>query len=82
MVWFCVVIFFFIVLDEELIGINWCDWKIELLEIICFQYIILKFFLYGGISGFEEWMELVVERGIGLWVIFVLEFNIGLNVIV
>ena len=54
-----------IALDEELIGINRRDRKIELLETIRPQYIILKPSLHGGISGSEEWMELAAERGIG-----------------
>ena len=53
-----------IALDEELIGINQRNRKIELLETIRPQYIILKPSLHGGISGSEEWMELAAERGI------------------
>lgn len=70
-----------IALDEELIGINRRDRKIELLETIRPQYIILKPSLHGGISGSEEWMELAAERGIGSWVTSALESNIGLNAI-
>ena len=55
--------------------------KIELLETIRPQYIILKPSLHGGISGSEEWMELAAERGIGSWVTSALESNIGLNAI-
>ena len=42
-----------IALDEELIGINRRDRKIELLETIRPHYIILKPSLHGGISGSE-----------------------------
>ena len=70
-----------IALDDELIGINRRDRKIELLETIRPQYIILKPSLHGGISGSEEWMELAAERGIGSWVTSALESNIGLNAI-
>ena len=70
-----------IALDEELIGTNRRDRKIELLETIRPQYIILKPSLHGGISGSEEWMELAAERGIGSWVTSALESNIGLNAI-
>ncbi|ADV44686.1 o-succinylbenzoate synthase [Bacteroides helcogenes] len=70
-----------IALDEELIGVNKRERKIELLETICPQYIVLKPSLHGGISGSEEWMELATERGIGFWVTSALESNIGLNAI-
>ena len=62
-----------IALDEELIGINQRNRKIELLETIRPQYIILKPSLHGGISGSEEWMELAAERGIGSWITSALE---------
>lgn len=70
-----------IALDEELIGINERTQKIELLETIRPQYIILKSSLHGGISGSEEWIELAAERGIGSWITSALESNIGLNAI-
>ncbi|WP_455674957.1 o-succinylbenzoate synthase [Phocaeicola sp.] len=70
-----------IALDEELIGVNNRNQKIELLETIRPQYIILKPSLHGGISGSEEWIELAAERGIGSWVTSALESNIGLNAI-
>ena len=65
-----------IALDEELIGINQRERKIELLETIQPQYIILKPSLHGGISGSEEWIELAAERGIGSWITSALESNI------
>lgn len=70
-----------IALDEELIGINNRQQKIELLDTIQPQYIILKPSLHGGIGGSEEWIELAAERGIGSWVTSALESNIGLNAI-
>ncbi|MGL5957597.1 MAG: o-succinylbenzoate synthase [Phocaeicola sp.] len=70
-----------IALDEELIGIDTIDKKIELLETICPQFIILKPSLHGGIFGSEEWIRLATERGINSWVTSALESNIGLNVI-
>lgn len=70
-----------IALDEELIGVNEHNQKIELLESIRPQYIILKPSLHGGISGTEEWIELAAERGIASWVTSALESNIGLNAI-
>ena len=70
-----------IALDEELIGINNKQQKIELLDTIQPQYIILNPSLHGGIGGSEEWIELAAERGIGSWVTSALESNIGLNAI-
>ena len=70
-----------IALDEELIGINRLSQKVELLDTICPQYIILKPSLHGGIGGSKEWIDLAAERSIGSWVTSALESNIGLNAI-
>ena len=68
-----------IALDEELIGVYGRKKKLELLEIVQPQYIILKPALCGGFSGAREWIELAEKRGIGWWVTSALESNIGLN---
>lgn len=70
-----------IALDEELIGINDTAIKIELLETIRPQYIILKPSLHGGISGCQEWITLAEERNIPWWLTSALESNIGLDAI-
>lgn len=70
-----------IALDEELIGINTTEEKIDLLETIRPQYIILKPSLHGGLHGSEEWIRLAAERKIPSWVTSALESNIGLNAI-
>ena len=70
-----------IALDEELIGINTTEEKIDLLETIHPQYIILKPSLHGGLHGSEEWIRLAAERKIPSWVTSALESNIGLNAI-
>lgn len=70
-----------IALDEELIGINDTTCKIELLDTIHPQYIILKPSLHGGMHGSEEWIKLAQERSIGSWITSALESNIGLNAI-
>lgn len=70
-----------IALDEELIGINTRSEKIELLDTIRPQYIILKPSLHGGFCGAEEWIRLAEERGIGWWATSALESNVGLNAI-
>ena len=70
-----------IALDEELIGINETGAKIELLETIRPQFIILKPSLHGGISGTKEWIRLAEDRKIPWWMTSALESNIGLDVI-
>ena len=70
-----------IALDEELIGIEDVSKKIELLETIRPQYIILKPSLHGGISGTQEWIQLAEDRHIPWWLTSALESNIGLNAI-
>ncbi len=70
-----------IALDEELIGINDRKLKIELLDTIRPQYIILKPSLHGGISGTQEWISLAEERSIPWWITSALESNLGLSAI-
>lgn len=70
-----------IALDEELIGINTRTEKINLLDKIKPQYIVLKPTLHGGIKGTIEWITLAKERGIKSWITSALESNIGLNAI-
>lgn len=70
-----------IALDEELIGIHRTEEKIELLDLIQPQFIILKPSLHGGIEGTQEWIKLAEERGIPWWITSALESNIGLNAI-
>ncbi len=70
-----------IALDEELIGIVTKEQKIELLERIRPQYLILKPTLHGGFFGCHEWIELAEARNIGWWITSALESNIGLNAI-
>lgn len=68
-----------IALDEELIGVNQVEQKIDLLESIQPQYIILKPALCGGFSGAENWIRLAREKQVGWWVTSALESNVGLN---
>ena len=70
-----------IALDEELIGINTREEKIQLLDTIRPQYLVLKPSLHGSISGCDEWIELANERDINWWITSYLESNIGLNAI-
>ncbi|WP_161891039.1 o-succinylbenzoate synthase [Pontibacter russatus] len=70
-----------IALDEELIGVQEPEAKVQLLEHIKPQYIILKPTLVGGLAASAEWIELAEARQIGWWVTSALESNIGLNAI-
>ncbi|MCJ8167646.1 o-succinylbenzoate synthase [Pontibacter sp. E15-1] len=70
-----------IALDEELIGVQEPAEKVQLLETIKPQYIILKPTLLGGLASSAEWIELAEARNIGWWNTSALESNIGLNAI-
>ena len=70
-----------VALDEELIGIEKTSEKIELLDTINPQYIILKPSLHGGLIGSAEWIALAEERKIPWWITSALESNVGLNAI-
>lgn len=70
-----------VALDEELIGKGTTEERIETLEKIKPQFIILKPALCGGFSGATEWIEKAEERGIGWWITSSLESNVGLNAI-
>ena len=70
-----------IALDEELIGKFTTKEKVELLDEIAPQFIILKPTLLGGFSQCREWIDLAEKRGIGWWMTSALESSIGLNAI-
>ncbi|MGB0391056.1 MAG: o-succinylbenzoate synthase [Salibacteraceae bacterium] len=70
-----------IALDEELIGVFGTSNRIQLLDEIQPQYIILKPALVGGFAACDEWIKLAEERNIGWWITSALESNIGLNAI-
>ena len=70
-----------IALDEELIGVTQTADKIELLDTIQPDYIILKPSFIGGFTGATEWAKLAQQRNIDSWVTSALESNIGLNAI-
>lgn len=56
-----------IALDEELIGTRSDAEKVQLLDAIRPQYIILKPALCGGFAHADRWIALAAERGIGWW---------------
>ncbi|MGB3466187.1 MAG: o-succinylbenzoate synthase [Cyclobacteriaceae bacterium] len=70
-----------IALDEDLIGIHTKSGKIELLDYVKPQYIVIKPSLVGGLKSTAEWIALAEERGIGWWITSALESNVGLNAI-
>jgi O-succinylbenzoate synthase len=68
-----------IALDEELINIEDKTQRIQLLEQIKPQYIIIKPSLIGGLHDAKEWSQMAEDRNIGWWLTSALEGNIGLN---
>lgn len=70
-----------IALDEELIGVNEFAKKVDLLDQISPQYLILKPSLLGGMASSDEWITLAENRKIGWWATSALESNVGLNAI-
>jgi L-alanine-DL-glutamate epimerase-like enolase superfamily enzyme len=70
-----------IALDEELIGVNGREDKIQLLTALQPAYLILKPSLLGGLRAADQWADLAEARNIGWWATSALESNIGLNAI-
>ncbi len=70
-----------IALDEDLIGLNAHDAKVDLLENVKPQYIVIKPSLVGGWAATQEWIDLARARNIGWWITSALESSIGLNAI-
>ncbi len=70
-----------IALDEDLIGLNMRDSKVDLLDHVKPKYIVIKPSLVGGWAATREWIALAEARGIGWWITSALESNIGLNAI-
>lgn len=70
-----------IALDEDLIGLNTRDAKVDLLDQVRPQHIVIKPSLVGGWEAATEWISLARERGIGWWITSALESSIGLNAI-
>jgi len=70
-----------IALDEELIGVHSENTKVDLLQHIKPQYIILKPSLVGGWQGADQWVSIAEKHSIGWWATSALESNIGLNAI-
>jgi o-succinylbenzoate synthase len=70
-----------IALDEELIPLVREKDRIEMLDKVNPQFVVLKPSLLGGFTESEKWIQLAKERNIGWWVTSALESSIGLNAI-
>lgn len=70
-----------IALDEELIPLRKKEERLEMLQQIKPDYIILKPSLVGGFADCDEWIELAEANNIKWWMTSALESNIGLNAI-
>jgi o-succinylbenzoate synthase len=70
-----------IALDEDLIGLNMAEAKVDLLESVRPQFIVIKPSLVGGWAATQEWIDLANVRNIGWWITSALESSIGLNAI-
>lgn len=70
-----------IALDEELIGVHEIQAKMDLLDEVQPQYIILKPSLHGSFVGCKEWISIAEARAIPWWMTSALESNVGLNAI-
>ncbi len=68
-------------LDEDLIGLNTREARLDLLDAVKPAFIVIKPSLVGGWTAAGEWIALARERGIGWWITSALESNIGLNAI-
>lgn len=70
-----------IALDEELIGVNSSRDRVDLLQELKPQFLVLKPTLHGGFSSISEWIDLAKMHGIEWWITSYLESNLGLNAI-
>jgi o-succinylbenzoate synthase len=70
-----------IAFDEELIGIDKEQDRMELVQELKPQYLVLKPTLHGGMQSVKEWIDLAEIQGIEWWMTSYLESNIGLNAI-
>ena len=70
-----------IALDEELIAIRDKVERMEMLQTIQPDYIILKPSLLGGFTDTDQWIEMAESMGIKWWITSALESDIGLNAI-
>ena len=70
-----------IALDEDLIGLNMRESRMDLLDHVKPRFIVIKPSLVGGWAATREWIDLAEARGIGWWITSALESSIGLSAI-
>lgn len=70
-----------IALDEELIGLMSREDRINMIQHIQPDFIILKPSLLGGFADCDEWIDIAEKYGVDWWITSALESNIGLNAI-
>lgn len=70
-----------IALDEELIGVTPDEEKMQMLDFVRPDYIILKPSLCGGFAEADKWIASAERLSIGWWATSALESNVGLNAI-
>lgn len=70
-----------IALDEELVWVQDERQRLQLLQELRPQYLVLKPTLHGGFSSVKNWIDLAEIQGIDWWITSYLESNIGLNAI-
>jgi len=70
-----------IALDEELIWVNGERERLQLLQDLKPQYVVLKPTLHGGFSSVKNWIDLAEIQGVNWWITSYLESNVGLNAI-
>lgn len=70
-----------IVLDEELFPHITSSQKVNLINYLKPQFIVLKPSLAGGFRGCNDWIDICDRSNVGYWITSALEGNIGLNAI-
>lgn len=70
-----------IAFDEELIHVFSSQSRMELIQELKPDYLVLKPTLHGGFASVKEWIDLAEIHNIGWWITSYLESNLGLNAI-
>lgn len=70
-----------IALDEELVWVRDERERLQLLQELKPQFLVLKPTLHGGLASVKNWIDLAEIQGIDWWITSYLESNIGLNAI-
>lgn len=70
-----------VALDEELVWVQDERERLQLLQELRPQFLVLKPTLHGGFSSVKNWIDLAEIQGVDWWITSYLESNIGLNAI-